>query len=632
MVYFQVFAHSVHQAELERYQGHIKLEEKYPYNGAHGRLTYDIHDKHWIPHIGINDPSNCKADTKNKGYQEIMFFDWKIQLEKIQLTRDLSDNTMIYQGIRLPCKNDQGYCDPTTRTQATIVWFPEDTCTTFRVAKIHARMIKFHEKYFIQSIPYEQVHISRRQSSNFRNIHNIENKLTRFQIYQETELACKYRNPLHKTQYSEILVEYEKGFDMTTGKVKIDPYATSHPINEGTSYIPVDFQKSKSQPGGHLKPHNTRSTRLQELSLMNSTYFGNIHYDIHLDMKLDYTISRIFQEMSLSELETLHQLCELERTQILQSLALAVLKIPYAGYLLSGNRSNFLDYEGNILWFYTCTKKVSPLYVFEDKRCYKRIPIFYKNKVHFVDTLSRRTYFWDTAVPCGSENSHNVVQLNPDEDKYYLLTPYPTLLQSLKKFSPESIRAIARNPNIDLQSIGIYSKSDIQHHIRTQQFQELLTQMDTIQRQSIDQNLRKLAETAGFADIYIQDYSGYFKDIKDYIYLNSEKYRPQDISPINIFSFVTLKNEILDFLGWPYYILEKLTILYAMFNFIGFLFSLLKGIYTHSSKLTSKCSTHTICRIFWNFFIISRQNSFRRTNKRIQHKNSNKTEHIRRRT
>ena len=33
-----------------------------------------------------------------------------------------------------------------TRTQATIVWFPEDTSTTFQVAKIHARMIKFHKK------------------------------------------------------------------------------------------------------------------------------------------------------------------------------------------------------------------------------------------------------------------------------------------------------------------------------------------------------------------------------------------------------------------------------------------------------------------------------------------------------
>ena len=156
---------------------------------------------------------------------------------------------------------------------------------------------------------------------------------------------------------------------------------------------------------------------------MNNTYFAAIHYDIQKDMKLGYTKCGIFQEMALTELETLHQLCELQRTQILQSLALAVLKIPYAGYLLSGNRSNFIYFEGNITWYYTCTKKVSPLYVFEDKRCYKRIPIFYKNKLHFVDTLSRRIYFWDTAVRCGSENSHKVIQLNPDEDKYNFFTP-----------------------------------------------------------------------------------------------------------------------------------------------------------------------------------------------------------------
>ena len=67
--------------------------------------------------------------------------------------------------------------------------------------------------------------------------------------------------------------------------------------------------------------------------------------------------------------------------------------------------------------------------------------------------------------------------------------------------------------------------------------------MDTIQRQSIDQNLRKLAETAGLSDIYAQDYSGYFKDIKDYFYLNVEKYRHK------IFSFVNFKKELLAFLG-----------------------------------------------------------------------------------
>ena len=40
--------------------------------------------------------------------------------------------------------------------------------------------------------------------------------------------------------------------------------------------------------------------------------------------------------------------------------------------------------------------------------------------------------------------------------------------------------------------------------------------MDTMQRQSIDQNLRTLADTSGFSDIYAQVYSGYFKDIKNY--------------------------------------------------------------------------------------------------------------------
>ena len=42
-------------------------------------------------------------------------------------------------------------------------------------------------------------------------------------------------------------------------------------------------------------------------------------------MKLDYTIRRIFKVMSPSEIETFHHLCEFELTQILLSLALAVL-------------------------------------------------------------------------------------------------------------------------------------------------------------------------------------------------------------------------------------------------------------------------------------------------------------------
>ena len=195
----------------------------------------------------------------------------------------------------------------------------------------------------------------------------------------------------------------------------------------------------------------------------------------------------------------------------------------------------------------------------------KKNPIFYKNKLYFSDKFSRRTYFWIKAVPSGPENSHNVVQLNLNEDKTYLITPYPTLMPPLMKFSPESIKAIAHNPHI--KSVSIYSRSDIEHHVRMQQFQELLTKMDTTHRQLIDQNLRKLAETTGFSETYAQEYHGGFKDIRDYIYPNGEKYRPQDISPIKIVSFVNFENELLAFLGWSYYILQKLTILYTKFNF-----------------------------------------------------------------
>ena len=209
------------------------------------------------------------------------------------------------------------------------------------------------------------------------------------------------------------------------------------------------------------------------------------------------------------------------------------------------------------------------------------------------------------AVLWRSENSHKVVQLNPDEDKNYFLALNPTLMQPPKKFLPESIRAIARNSNINSQSIGIYSKSDLEHHIRTQKNQEKLTKMDTIQRNSIDQNLSKLAETEGFSDIYAQDYTEYFKDIKDYIHLNGEKNRPQDISPKNNFSFVKMKNDFLAFLGWPYYILERLAILNAMFNFLGFLFSLKKVIYNTCAIHTQVNKRGSVAQLlFAGFFVI----------------------------
>ena len=67
-------------------------------------------------------------------------------------------------------------------------------------------------------------------------------------------------------------------------------------------------------------------------------------------------------------------------------------------------------------------------------------------------------------------------------------------MPTYKKFSPETLNRFTTN--------GIFSQPGIQHHIRTQQFQEFPTKIDSIQRQSIDRNVRNVAETARFSDIY----------------------------------------------------------------------------------------------------------------------------------
>ena len=159
-------------------------------------------------------------------------------------------------------------------------------------------MITFTKNVFIESLPFEDVNPDQLRYSNyiFRNIYNIENKLTRFQIYPETELASKYNKPLYKTQYSEILVEYEDGFDMNTGKLIKHYMATSRSTTDKNSYVQVQFQKNRGRIGGKLKSPDKDSTRLKELTLMNNTHFGAIHFDIHLDLRLDYTISRNFKK------------------------------------------------------------------------------------------------------------------------------------------------------------------------------------------------------------------------------------------------------------------------------------------------------------------------------------------------
>ena len=82
--------------------------------------------------------------------------------------------------------------------------------------------------------------------------------------------------------------------------------------------------------------------------------------------------------MTVQELDTLPTICEVERNQPLTILAMSVQNPQLAGFLLTGNQSNFLYIEGSTARLYDCPHFLSPLYITD--RCLDKIPIHFKVK------------------------------------------------------------------------------------------------------------------------------------------------------------------------------------------------------------------------------------------------------------
>ena len=94
--------------------------------------------------------------------------------------------------------------------------------------------------------------------------------------------------------------------------------------------------------------------------------------------------------MKVQELNTLHTVCELERTQLLTVLAMSVKNPQLPGFVLTRNRSNFLYVEGSTAWLYDCSHFISPLY--KADKCFDRIPIHNRETILYVDPIIRQTF------------------------------------------------------------------------------------------------------------------------------------------------------------------------------------------------------------------------------------------------
>ena len=91
------------------------------------------------------------------------------------------------------------------------------------------------------------------------------------------------------------------------------------------------IKKIKSTNDGFVKHymHQTSNTR-----------FGTLDKPAHFTPNVDYTVNHIFEIMTTTEINTLTQHCETERTQFLTILSLAQPNRFMAGCPLIGNRKN----------------------------------------------------------------------------------------------------------------------------------------------------------------------------------------------------------------------------------------------------------------------------------------------------
>ena len=180
--------------------------------------------------------------------------------------------------------------------------------------------------------------------------------LARFEIYPIAQTFCGKPEPLYSTQYDDIFVTYLDGFDMNNGQPR------PHSIIDQNISGRIQFDTSKKK---YIFP-----------ALNVSINFATLENDAHINTKNDFTINHVFKSMTVQELNTLHTVCELERTQLLTILAMSVRNPQLTGSLLTGNRSNFLYVEGSTAWLYDCPHFISPLY--KADKCFDRIPIHYR--------------------------------------------------------------------------------------------------------------------------------------------------------------------------------------------------------------------------------------------------------------
>ena len=206
----------------------------------------------------------------------------------------------------------------------------------------------------------------------------------------------------------------------------------------------------------HKNQPTTNKLRIERDKEIDSQ---NLQYDVHLGAKCDYILHRTNLNIHAFQVKLIQNQCELEGTQILTVLTMPLKNTLLAGYLLTGNRSMLFDTDGSVAWLYYCPKNRSTLRVMEN--CNDKIPMFYENRVYFIDAITRQTFHSAIEFSC-QHATQNLLQLDMDnDDSWYNLIPHPVLHDIPLVFSPTRLSCPSLHVPYFSNNAGLYTQKQL---------------------------------------------------------------------------------------------------------------------------------------------------------------------------
>ena len=255
----------------------------------------------------------------------------------------LSDSAQV-----LPCALEELDCETTSLDPYAYTWDYTDNCVLSVLRTGEVNIVKQVTKYYIISGPDSTTKLVFEDRSN-------------------PQKQCGKSTDICPTNYDSFYVAIiSGGFDLKSGRNLVKE---RNGVTQLLQYTPTTENNGFAQLYAYDPKHTSHRTNDEDMYL-------NMDYEMHMGTKLDYLFFQSSRLLQASEIQLLKNQCEQERTQILTILMLSLENPRLAGYMLTGNRSMFLETDSSLAWLYHCPLVHSPLHTIN--QCYDRFPIPYE--------------------------------------------------------------------------------------------------------------------------------------------------------------------------------------------------------------------------------------------------------------